>query len=96
MIVGVAVAVAVMDDDAIRRPLDRRHRAAELDVVAKGGCQFLDIAVAAAFHRTPDRTVILQQAMVGEEGDEILGREIQHLARRCRTLARRDGFGPSE
>ena len=35
MIVGVGLAVAVMDDDAMRRALDRRDGAAEPDPVAE-------------------------------------------------------------
>jgi hypothetical protein len=80
----IAAAKAVMDHDTMRRTLDRGHRAAEPDTIGKGRGEFLDIAPAAAFDRPPGRAVILQQAMVGEEGDEILGREVQHLGCRRR------------
>ena len=92
VIVGRLLAVAVMDDDAVRRPLDRGDGAAESELVAEGGGQFLDVVLAAALHRAPDRTVILQQAMVREEGNEIFGGKIQHLGGRrrpdCRTHRR--------
>ncbi len=84
MVVAAGVAVAVVDEDAMGSALDRGDGAAELDLVAEVSGQFLDIALAAALHRAPDRTVMLQQAMVGEECDKVLGREIQHLARRRR------------
>ena len=82
VVVAVVVAMAVMNDDAVRRPFDRRHRAAEPNLIAKAGDHLLDIVAAAALYRAPDRTVILQQAVIAEEGDEILRREIQHLAGR--------------
>ena len=45
---------------------------AEPDPIAECRCQLFHIAPAAAFDGTPDRTIILQQAMVAEERDEIL------------------------
>src|ERR1700756_2691702 len=67
VIVAVASAVTVVDDDATRRPLDRRHGAAEPELIAEGGDHLLHIAAAAALHRAPHRTIKLQQAMVAEE-----------------------------
>src|SRR6266480_5070766 len=84
MIVNIASAVAVMDEDAARRPFDRCHGATEPQPIAKCGSQFLDVALAAAFYGAPDRTIILQQPMILEEGDEVLGGEVQHLAGRRR------------
>ncbi len=68
----------------MRRALDRGHRATEPHPVAERRRHLLDITLAAALHRAPDRTVILQQAMVAEERDEILGGKVQHLAGRRR------------
>ena len=76
VIVDVAAAVAVVDDDAMRRALDRGRRAAEPIPIAEPGGQLLDIAAAAALDGAPDRAVILQQAMIVEEGDKILGWEV--------------------
>ena len=64
----------------MRRPLDRRHGAAEPELIAEGGDHLLQIAAAAALYRAPHRAIILQQAVVAEERDEILRREVQHLA----------------
>src|ERR1700684_3162824 len=55
--------------------------AAEM-LIPEGRRQFLDIASAAALYRAPDRAIILQQAMIAEECDEVLGREVQHFGGR--------------
>ena len=84
VVVGIVLAVTVMNHDAARRAFDRGDRAAEPQLIAECRRQFFDIALAAALHRPPDRAVILQQAMIAEEGDKILGGEVEHLVRRRR------------
>jgi len=80
VIVGIAAAVTVIDDDTARRPFDRRHGAAEPKLIPECRRQFLHVAPAAALHGAPDRAIILQQAVVAEEGNKILGGEVEHLA----------------
>jgi len=60
-----AVALAVMDDNAMHRPFDLRHRAAEPDVVPQRGRQFLDLA--------PDRSVMLQRTVPGVSNRPLAG-----------------------
>ena len=84
VVVGLAAAVAVVDDDAMRGALDRRHRATKPQAVAKGRGQLLDIAVASALDRAPDRPIVLQQPVIAEERDEILGGKVEHLRSRSR------------
>ena len=74
--------MAVMDDDAVRPPLHRGDGASQSKPVGEGRRQLLDIAPAAALDRAPHRPVILQQAMVAEERDEVFGGEVQHLGGR--------------
>ncbi len=69
MVERLALAVAVMDDDAMSGPLDRRDGAAEPDAVPERGLEPLDRVLTAAHDRAPDWPVVAQQAMVVEEGD---------------------------
>jgi hypothetical protein len=79
MVIDVASAMTVVDDHALRCPFDRSHGAAQPKLIPVGRRQFLDIAPAAALYGAPDRAIILQQAMIVEECDEVLGREVQHF-----------------
>jgi cation diffusion facilitator CzcD-associated flavoprotein CzcO len=52
----------VADNNAVRCPLDRCYRATPPKPVAECRRQFFHVASAAAFHRAPDRAIVLQQA----------------------------------
>jgi hypothetical protein len=66
----------------MRCAFDCCHGAAKPEPVLERRRQLLDTALAAAFDCAPDRPVAMQQTMVVEEGNEILGREVEHLATR--------------
>src|SRR4029077_13762616 len=60
MVVGIASAVTVMDDDAMSRPFDRCHGTAQPDPIPKGRRQLFHVASAAAAYCSPGWTVVLQ------------------------------------
>jgi hypothetical protein len=82
VVVNIASAVTIVDDYAMRSAFDRGHGAAQPEPIPKGCRQFLDIASASALYGAPCRAIILQQAMIAEECDEVLGREVQHFGGR--------------
>jgi hypothetical protein len=73
--------MAVVDDDTVRRAFDAGDGTAEPQPVCEFRYQFFHIALAAALDGAPDRTVVLQQAMIVKKGDEVLGGEFHHLVR---------------
>src|SRR5580698_9111682 len=79
MVVGLAGAMAVGHDNATRFSFDGGNRAAEANTVPKRIGQFLDVVSAAALDGSPDRAVILQEAMIAEKRHEILSRKVQHV-----------------
>src|ERR1700733_11960380 len=67
MIIGLAAAMAVGDDDTACLALDGSDRTTETDVMSKRSGQFLDVGSAAALDGSPDRPVVLQEAGISKE-----------------------------
>jgi hypothetical protein len=70
-------------NDATCGALDRGVGTAEPNVCV-GRPQLLYITPATALDGASDQSVVTQQAMIVDEGDEILSRKVEHLIGRLR------------